>query len=180
VVPIMGRGLLPGRAPTYTDSPPPCTLFQQPARALGAFYNTDSVDPHEGVWRPRVPTNDLDTFRDHLPHVFRDQDLPPGWDDDWIFVPIEDVEATLASDVEAPALEGTTDLGQLSQKNDARGDGFWAQETLARPTVLTFETPPPCYVAAAVSERFIALNCSSVLLQYESGPPVLIAWAASN
>ncbi|MGH7724245.1 MAG: type II toxin-antitoxin system HicA family toxin [Candidatus Eiseniibacteriota bacterium] len=39
--------------------------------------------------------DDLDTLRQQIPEIFADHPLPPGWEDDWLFVPIEDPEGQL-------------------------------------------------------------------------------------
>lgn len=39
-----------------------------------------------------MAVDDLDILRQEVPELFKDQVLPSGWEDDWIFVPVEDVE----------------------------------------------------------------------------------------
>lgn len=40
-----------------------------------------------------MAVKDIDFLRSELPDVFEDRPMPPGWDDNWLIVPIQNAEA---------------------------------------------------------------------------------------
>jgi hypothetical protein len=55
-----------------------------------------------------MAVDDLSVLRDQLPEVFQER-LPPGWDEDWLIIPIDDPELGTSSVEAAPDYETPDD-----------------------------------------------------------------------
>ena len=44
-----------------------------------------------------MAVDDLDSLRSELPELFSDKELPATWEEDWLFVKVDDPESSLPS-----------------------------------------------------------------------------------
>ncbi len=57
-----------------------------------------------------MAVNDIDTLREQPPDLFDDRQLPPGWEEDWLVIPIDDPEVGSAAAINAPDYEDRSSL----------------------------------------------------------------------
>src|SRR6266566_4675697 len=63
--------------------------------------------------------DDIDTLRGQIPELFADRSLPPSWEDDWLFVPIDDPEGDSRAPDGASDYEGAPPAVTLAEQPQA-------------------------------------------------------------